>query len=508
MITMFLKKKKRILETINSVCEVIPYIYESKQNNLLDEVEVAIKAILQQVEQEDYDIIETINYINNTLVLIEKAKNLGDNLDFDDLNEILEQVSIFEQALLLQVKVKLNVVFMPYNVTMWDSLESIYLACKEDEDCVTRVVPIPFFDISQDEPVAHYHFDRFDKSLDLVDFREFDLAKEEPDIIYIHNIYDNGNILTTVHPDYYTENLKKYTDMLVFSPYATPNFLKHYVEMTRSRSYTFNGYGADNIDRFVSAGDFVLKEGLQFGFERERVLNFGCPKFDSLIHNIKGDFEYPEKWLKNKDKRIVVFATSIGYFISQLDKSADRFTNALNVAQEFTRILTTFKENDIFVIWRPHPLTRTFITRVNPELGAWYDTLCRNIEDENSQFASQYSNVSLDTNESYLPAFNISDALMTNGSSIIYSYLILNKQLLLLGHGEAYRTLNVKINDDKIKFLNDPGNNYLELMLDFKKRGATEIDTSLMGQYYKNLDGTIGQKVHKAIKNDTLKSNN
>ncbi len=504
MINMFLKKKKRIMDTINSVCEVIPYIYESKQNNLLEEVEIAVKAILEQVEQEDYDIKDTINFINNTLVLIEKAKSLGDNVDFDDLNEILEQVSIFEQAFLLQVNVKLNVVFMPYNVTMWDSLESIYLACKEDEDCVARVVPIPFFDISQDVPVKHYHFDRFDKSLNLVDFREFDLVKEEPDIIYIHNIYDDGNILTTVHPDYYTEKLKKYTDMLVFSPYATPNFLKHYAEMTLSRSYTFNGCGADNIDRFVSAGDFVLKEGLQFEFERERILNLGCPKFDSLIHNIKNDFEYPEKWIKNKDKRIVVLATSIGYFISKLDKDADRFTNALNVAQEFTRILTTFKENDIFVIWRPHPLTRTFITRVNPEFGVWYDTLCRDIEDENSQFANQYSNVSLDTNESYLPAFKISDALMTNGSSIVYSYLMLNKQLLLLGTSEPYKILKIKTDENKIKFLIDDGDYYLEKMLDFEKRGETEIDASFMGQFYKNLDGNIGKKVHNAVKNDTL----
>ena len=41
---------------------------------------------------------------------------------------------------------KKEVVFLPYKASMWDSLESVWMAAKEDEDYIARVMPIPYFD--------------------------------------------------------------------------------------------------------------------------------------------------------------------------------------------------------------------------------------------------------------------------------------------------------------------------------------------------------------------------
>ncbi len=43
--------------------------------------------------------------------------------------------------------------------------------------------------------------------------------ERRPDEIYIHNGYDNWNLVTSVHPRFYSENLKQYTDKLVYIPY-------------------------------------------------------------------------------------------------------------------------------------------------------------------------------------------------------------------------------------------------------------------------------------------------
>lgn len=46
--------------------------------------------------------------------------------------------------------VKLEVVFLPYNVSMWDSLESIWKAADEDPNCDACVIPIPYYDKNPD----------------------------------------------------------------------------------------------------------------------------------------------------------------------------------------------------------------------------------------------------------------------------------------------------------------------------------------------------------------------
>ena len=38
-------------------------------------------------------------------------------------------------------------------------------------------------------------------------------------LFYIHNPYDDWNLVTCVHPRYFSANLKKYTDKLVYIPY-------------------------------------------------------------------------------------------------------------------------------------------------------------------------------------------------------------------------------------------------------------------------------------------------
>ena len=37
-----------------------------------------------------------------------------------------------------------EIVFLPYKASMWDSLESVYLAAKEDENCDAYCIPIPY----------------------------------------------------------------------------------------------------------------------------------------------------------------------------------------------------------------------------------------------------------------------------------------------------------------------------------------------------------------------------
>ena len=46
---------------------------------------------------------------------------------------------------------KLEIAFMPYKASMFDSLESIYRVAKDDPDCSVSVVPVPYYDYTPDK---------------------------------------------------------------------------------------------------------------------------------------------------------------------------------------------------------------------------------------------------------------------------------------------------------------------------------------------------------------------
>lgn len=279
--------------------------------------------------------------------------------------------------------------------------------------------------------------------------------------------------------------------------------------MTNNDSYTFEFLGAANVDRFVSAGDFVLKEGLELNIPREKILNLGSPKFDYLIKNIEKEVDYPKEWIeKSKDKRVAIFSTSLNYFVKRNDEKENRVTNFCYTLSEFMRVIQKFQDEDILIIWRPHPLTRLYISRLLPDFVKWYDNLCDKIKGINlrNEEKNYYTNIVLDENDSIIPAFKLSDAFITNYTSIMFPYLMLNKKLIQTDDAKLYKKeFDVDKYKNQMGFItNDKGVKCIDEYINFEKADRLEINTELLSHFYKNLDGTAGEKIHKAVKNDIL----
>ena len=65
----------------------------------------------------------------------------------------------------------------------------------------------------------HYEGDQYPAYVPITDYRVYDFEKRRPDAIYIHNPYDYANYVTSVSPEFYSSELKKYTECLVYIPY-------------------------------------------------------------------------------------------------------------------------------------------------------------------------------------------------------------------------------------------------------------------------------------------------
>lgn len=171
---------------------------------------------------------------------------------------------------------KYRVLFLPYKYSMWDSLESIYEAAEKDPECEAYVMPIPYYDKDGHDNMIGMHdeSDLYPKDLDVVSWREHTVDEINPDIIFIHNPYDDGNLVTSIHPDYYTRKLVRDDRLVVYVPY--------YV------SYT------DDPDILTSLGfagiyaDYVITQSEWYRNEYERCLD----KYRDMGDNARAAVDY------------------------------------------------------------------------------------------------------------------------------------------------------------------------------------------------------------------------
>lgn len=123
---------------------------------------------------------------------------------YDALTAELSQI---EDSIKKQISVKTEVVFLPYKASMWDSMESVWRAADAEPGCDAYVIPIPYYDKKPDGSFEAFHYEggMYPDYVPITDYRDYQFAQRQPDIIFIHNPYDEYNYLTSVHPFFMPE---------------------------------------------------------------------------------------------------------------------------------------------------------------------------------------------------------------------------------------------------------------------------------------------------------------
>lgn len=146
----------------------------------------------------------------------------GRIVDFVKAGNILDKtLARIRGSIREDIKVRREAVFLPYKASMWDSLESVWKAADEDPQWDAYVIPIPYYDKNPDGSFREMHDERdqYPAYVPITSYETFDFSAHKPDMIFIHNPYDDYNYVTSVHPFFYSKNLKKFTEKLVYIPY-------------------------------------------------------------------------------------------------------------------------------------------------------------------------------------------------------------------------------------------------------------------------------------------------
>lgn len=338
-------------------------------------------------------------------------------LQRDVMGHLKKQIKCIRKMISVDISDNLEIVFLPYKTSMWDSLESIWMAAKADEHCNAYVIPIPYFDKNPDGSFGeeHYEGNEYPSYVPVTKYEEYDFGLHQPDIIYIHNAYDNGNYVTSVHPFFYSENLKKFTEKLIYIPY-----------------YILEGKGIDEayvLNTGVLNADYVVvqnekeKEDYISHFKKafphldisKKILPLGSPKFDKVRLLKEKNVNVSAEWYKRcEGKKVIFYNTSITGLLKGNEQYIKKMEDVFRFFEE---------RKDTLLWWRPHPLLESSLSSMRPALYEQYMELKR-------KFIEMNIGIFDDTPDMYT-AIAMSDAYYGDWSSVVWLYQQTGKHVMI-----------------------------------------------------------------------------
>ena len=163
----------KCLDDISSGIEMIGNFKDNKY--VVSKVEKMFKENLAKLDSEMDDIGKE---------QVEALKEAIKSVDTTETNRLTSEIKTF-----ISKNIVYKVVFMPYKASMWDSLESIWMAADKDERCEALVVPITYYELDNNQNPIKKVNERnlFTEYVNAVNDEEYDLENDLSDIIYIHN---------------------------------------------------------------------------------------------------------------------------------------------------------------------------------------------------------------------------------------------------------------------------------------------------------------------------------
>lgn len=413
----------------------------SSVTDILGRCQEAAIAIGESVERTEGEGTGAVSFLEQYCERLYQVSEQLEGMTAQTAYEYLEDSLIKSEEAIRHMPIRKEVVFLPYKASMWDSLESVYLAAREDEQCDAYVVPIPYYDKNADKSLGEMHYEgsEYPDEIEITYYEDYPLEVRRPDAIYIHNPYDNWNSATCVPERFFCRNLKQYTDLLVYIPYfildeiepdnqSKIESMKHFcfqpgiiyadkviVQSEKMRQIYINEY-IKAAREYGLRGEYADRKQLE-----EKILGLGSPKLDRIRRIDKEAVEVPGEWLRIIEKpdgtwkKIILYNTGIGQF---LQSTSQMFVKIKAVLQKF-------KENQdkAALLWRPHPLMENTIKAVRPELWPEYERLVAEYRQEGWGIYDDSADMDR--------AVVLSDAYYGDHSSLIQVYQETGKPIML-----------------------------------------------------------------------------
>ncbi len=438
------KQIEKFVELLSQSHDEIRKFIESGNNPqamlLLEQCQdgaIQMGSMIESTEGEGFITVKLLEAYCELLYLTHEELAQNQSVNAGKVHKNLKKALIrIENSIKNDIKIRIEAVFLPYKASMWDSLESIWKAADEDPDCDTYVIPIPYYDKNPDGSFRemHYEGNQYPDYVPVTPYETFDFAKHRPDMIFIHNPYDNYNHVTSVHPFCYSKNLKQFTEQLVYVPYYILNEIRaDDQERAENIEHFCNVPAVIYADKVIVQSEDMKKiyvnamlkllgeDVFDRSYWERKILGLGSPKVDKVLNTGKEDLEIPPEWkrvIQKPDgsfKRIVFYNTSVSALLQHEEKMLQKMQDVFRVFRE--------NQEDVVLLWRPHPLIRATIESMRPQLWTAYERLLG--EYKEASWGIYDDTADMDR------AVALSDAYYGDASSIVQLYQMTGKPVMM-----------------------------------------------------------------------------
>jgi hypothetical protein len=330
---------------------------------------------------------------------------------------------------------QLEIVFIVSSAAKSDSLLPVYEAAATDPASIVRWMPVPLRKSNVDRKIIGEDFDGPENYLGIecTDYRTYNFEQNHPDVIFTNDIYDGGNFVSALPPFFWAENLKKFTDCLVYIPYFTMGNNLTERSFVQYPNMLF-------VDLVIVESEKVRKlyveaamELFGINYDYKRIIALGSPKYDNALKanelHKKGLLEIPEEWRRKiyrgdgSKKKVVFFNTSLTNMLNDVNKNDSSYLPGSGYLKNVKKSIELFSNNEnTLLLWRPHPLFIDTIKSMRPWLyNEWIEIVSSFIDSDIGIF---------DDSGSIDSAIAVSDVLYGDKSSICVIFEILNKNIM------------------------------------------------------------------------------
>ena len=369
--------------------------YETAKQLLLKCQECAI-SLGNQIENEYVDVQDVIQLLEEYCELVFQIYELlqqEEEPNPEGVYQLLqEQLGKVTEELRKKHLKKRKIVFVVDKFSRWDSLEMIWQEAKEDVRNAVSVIVVPYYYKRLDGTILeeHYEKDLFE-NIEVLDYRQIDLEKYHPDVIYINTPYDEYNYFASIHPGFYSSKLVNDTDELIYIPWFTITELTREDERGwQSMQHFVTMPGVVNADRVYVQSEQMKNAYIEYltdwaGEETKeewiRKITVIDPKYIRVENLSEKAFQkLPDIWKKKvlkedgSRKKIVLYTVSGTGFAEYGQQAVEKLKYVLQI----------FKENqeNIVLLWYPDQAIEAALRSKHQELWREYESIVQSYRQE------------------------------------------------------------------------------------------------------------------------------
>ena len=337
-----------------------------------------------------------------------KAKELLDEVISEWRNPlpdtITEHLTTLRISLKEDIAIQIRAVFFAELGSKWDSMASVYSYMCQDPrfDPVVVLTPILRAIKVDGETKSEIVYDDYltPMGIPFYNYQDYSIEQDCPELAFTSQPYESVTL-----PEYWAQNIAKYT-RLVYLPYFIPYMMYSDSRITLCQMpiYSYAWRVAGSSEKFAQ---YYKKYSLCQGCN---LMVTGIPKMDYAVQLKKQPCPIPDNWVSKMHNRTVILWNT--WF--------DWNSSSLEILEQ---IVPWFAEHKEFaLIWRPHPMSRPIFKLIGREEYYRFEILVETV--------NAATNMVVDTEPEYAAAFSCSQAQVSDFSSMMTQYLLLDKPLL------------------------------------------------------------------------------